>query len=128
MQYDKSKDNTIELLGVTGVICSAACGLQQIISSNHYALTISALFIYGLAFAGFLLFMKMKKISVVLICISTILMFLEQAFLFSAGAILWLSFLVMLFSIVVVALIYIQQLNSYITEIEKDQLKEPWDE
>jgi hypothetical protein len=120
MPYNKLKDATIGLLGVTGLVCSTACALQQLLMSKHYLLSVSAVLIYGTGFAGYFLFMKMKKISILLICISALLMFIEQALLFSLGSVLWLSFLVMLFSIIVVAVIYIQRLKTYMAEIENN--------
>jgi hypothetical protein len=127
MLYDKSKDSTIELLGITGLVGSVACAIQQLLMSRHYLLSISAVVIYGIGFAGYLLFMKMKSISVLLLLISAALMFIEQAFLFAIGAVLWLSLLLMLFSIIVLAVIYMQELKNYIVEIEKDQSTNPWD-
>jgi hypothetical protein len=127
MLYDKSKDSTIELLGITGLVGSVASAIQQLLMSRHYLLSISAVVIYGIGFAGYLLFMKMKSISVLLLLISAALMFIEQAFLFAIGAVLWLSLLLMLFSIIVLAVIYMQELKNYIVEIEKDQSTNPWD-
>jgi hypothetical protein len=127
MLYDKSKDSTIELLGITGLVGSVACAIQQLLMSRHYLLSISAVVIYGIGFAGYLLFMKMKSISVLLLLISAALMFIEQAFLFAIGAVLWLSLLLMLFSIIVLAVIYMQELKNYIVEIERDQSTNPWD-
>jgi signal transduction histidine kinase len=126
MEYDKGKDATIELLGISGLVCCAACALQQLIMSAHYLTSLSAVVINGVAIIAFGMFMKMKKISVILLWIATILMFLQQCVFIATGAILWLSFLVMIYCIITIAVIYIQDLQSYIAEVEKDQAEPLW--
>ena len=126
MEYDKGKDATIELLGIAGLVCCAACALQQLIMSAHYLTSLSAVIIHGIAVVGFGMFMKMKKASVIILWVATILMFLQQCFFIATGAILWLSLLVMIFCIITIAVIYIQQLHVYIAAVEKDQAEPLW--
>jgi hypothetical protein len=126
MEYDKGKDATIELLGISGLICCAACALQQLIMSAHYLISLSAVVVNGLAMVAFGMFMKMKKASIIMLWIATILMFLQQCVFIATGAILWLSFLVMIFCIITLVVIYIQDLNTYIAAVEQDQSEPLW--
>lgn len=126
MEYDKGKDTTIELLGISGLVCCAACALQQLIMSAHYLVSLSAIVVYGIAVVAFGMFMKMKKASIIMLWITTILMFLQQCVFIATGAILWLSFLVMIFCIITLAVIYIQDLHNYIAAVEKDQAEPLW--
>jgi hypothetical protein len=123
MEYDNGKENTIQLLGITGIIASLACVIQHLFLVEYAFrwMPIVLVIIDAFLFASFILFYKMKSISATFLLISGIMMLLQQAFFLAAGGILWLCVLVTAFTIVVVVLCYIQELKLYMKQLELEE-------
>lgn len=122
MEYNSQKESAIETLGITGIVGSIACLIQQTLFIQYvYAWIPFSLFVLdAFVFVSFLLFFKMKSSSIKLVIVSAVVLFLEQLFFLLIGGFLLLTFLMMLFSIIAIVLIYMQELHRYIADVEKD--------
>ena len=123
MEYDNGKESTIELLGITGILTSLACGIQHLFMVEYAFkwMPVALVIIDAFLFTRFVLFYKMKSISATLLLIGGILMLIQQAFFLAAGGILWLCLLVTVFTIVVVVLCYMQDLKMYMKQLELEE-------
>lgn len=123
MEYDNGKENTIQLLGITGILTSLACIIQHSFMVEYafdwMPVVLVAIDIF--LFTSFIFFYKMKSISAILLLISGILMLIQQAFFLAAGGILWLCVFVTTFTIVVVVLCYMQDLKLYMEHLEQEE-------
>ena len=121
MEFDDNKDSTIELLGAVGLFSTIGCAIQALVMINYSWVLLVTIAIYAVLFTAYLLFFKMKPLSFLMIWISSILLFLLQLLFLLAGAILWLPMVLMLFTWVVLVMIYMQELHQYIRRVELDQ-------
>jgi hypothetical protein len=126
MEYDSGKETTIELLGITGILTSLACVVQHLflVEYAYKWLPLALIAIDAFLFTSFIYFYKMKSLSVTLLIISSVLMLLQQGLFLAAGGILWLCWLVTAFTIIVVVLSYIQELNKYMREVEIEEKRD----
>ena len=123
MEYDNGKENTIQLLGITGIVASLACVIQHLFLVEYAFkwMPVLLFIVDAFLFASFILFYKMKSISTTFLLISGIMMLIQQAFFLAAGGILWLCVLVTAFTMVVVALCYMQDLKLYMKQLEQEE-------
>jgi len=117
MEIDNGKESTIELLGAAGFFVSAGAMIQAFMMVRFSWVLLAVLLVYAWVFSSYMLLYKMKSFSLVALLISGGLLFLLQVLFLLAGGFLWLSVALTLFTWVVIALVYIQELHHYIRRV-----------
>lgn len=117
MEIDNGKESTIELLGAAGFFATAGGVIQAFMMIKFSWVLLVTLVVYALVFSSYVLLYKMKPFCLIALLISSILLFLLQVLFLLSGGILWLSVVLSLFTWIVVALIYIQELHLYMKGI-----------
>ena len=118
MEFDNNKDSTIELLGAVGLFATLGCCIQTLMMLSLHWLSLSMVFIYSLLFLAYLLFIKKKPSSVIFLIVSCVLLFLLQVVFLVYWVILWLPMVLCFFTIIVIAIIYMQELHHYIKRVD----------
>jgi predicted membrane protein len=106
----KKQENFCENTGLFGVMTATACLLQHLFFMIPTWITFSIIPVYILSIIGFVLLMKKTAAAFRVLFISTILVFLLEAFMIISLAFSLVLLILLLYMVVIVTLLYMDEI------------------
>jgi len=125
----KKQESFCENTGLFGVMTAAACLIQHLCFMLPTIISFSIIPVYILSIIGFVLLMKKKVTAFPLLFISTILVFLLEAFMIISLAFSLVLLILLLYMVVIVTLLYMEEIAQQLKKkkIAEQEEAAQWD-